>query len=65
MPVPTVVVRKDSDAPPAIEMGGMKFRARNEITVRDGRVLVDGVLKGVFTGSYGVVVKSGNMAEID
>jgi len=59
-----IVIRESPDGtPPAVEMGGMKFRGRSEITVQNGRVLVDGVLKGVFIGSYGVVCKSGLMTE--
>lgn len=61
----TLIIQQESDASPAIEMGGMKFRGKREIIIQDGRVLVDGTLKGVFVGSYGVVCKSGKMAEIN
>jgi len=61
----TLVIQKDPDGmTPAIEICGIKFKARTQITVHDGRVSIDGVLKGVFTGSYGVVCRIGTMTEV-
>ena len=58
-----VLIREAEGAGPAIEIGGMKFRGRVEIQVQDGRVRVDGALKGVFFGSFGIVCRTGTMSE--
>ena len=59
----TVLIREAEGAGPAIEIGGAKFRGRIEIQVQDGRVRVDGVLKGIFFGSFGIVCRTGAMSE--
>jgi hypothetical protein len=58
-----VLIRESDGAPPSIELGGAKFRGRTEIQVQDGRVRVDGVLKGIFFGSFGIICRTGVMSE--
>ena len=58
-----VLIKEAEGAAPAIEISGIKFRGRTEIRVVDGLVYVDGVLRGVFFGSFGIVCRTGAMSE--